>query len=557
MNLRPIAISVIASLAVFAACHGADSAHHAHTTVFEDAAAMPPLLAPRAIQPAEIRGPVRLLSSDAFEGRGVGSRGDEVTRAYIESEFERLALLPMGQDGGFTQPVPMLGITTEVTQQLAAKGAKGTKSFEAPTDYTAVAGSAAQSAEWKDAEVVFCGYGIEAKEQQWDDWKGHDVRGKVLLVMNDDPSSDPALFAGKTRLYYGRWTYKFEEAARRGAIGVLLIHTNASAGYPFQVQQANHGRENFWLPFADGEPVLPIRSWITEDAAKQLSALGGHDLDQLRAKAESREFAPVPLGVTVSLAAKNTVRELKSGNVLGMLPGSDPRRSEECVVVTAHFDHLGIGPKKRDDAIYNGALDNATGVAAMLAIARVCAEMDPRPARSILFAAVTAEESGLLGSQWLARNLPIDRKKAIANFNIDGLGIWGETRDIEFVGHGKSSLTALAERIGAAMGVRVLPDSNPENGTFYRSDHLNFARIGVPAAYFKSGSDFVDRKEDRKRMKASYTATHYHQPADEVADWWNFDAAAKDAQFVLECLLACCQGDAPTWTKGDEFESRR
>ena len=219
MNVRTIAISLLASLAMFAACQGADSAHHAHTTVFEDAAATPPLLAPRAIQPEEIRGAVRLLSSDAFEGRGVGSRGDEVTRAYIESEFERLSLKPMGQDGGFTQAVPMLGITTEVTQQLAAKGANGTKSFEAPTDYTAVAGSAAASAEWKDAEVVFCGYGIEAKEQQWDDWKGHDVRGKVLLVMNDDPSSDPALFAGKTRLYYGRWTYKFEEAARRGAIG--------------------------------------------------------------------------------------------------------------------------------------------------------------------------------------------------------------------------------------------------------------------------------------------------------------------------------------------------
>ena len=550
-----LASFVVPMLLLPIACNGAPGTH---TTVFEDQAAAPPaLLAPRAITPAEIRGAVRTLSSDAFEGRGVGSRGDEVTRAYIAGEFERLGLRPMGADGSFTQPVPILGLTTTVDSQLVAKGKGGEVRFEAPTDYTAVAGSPESKASWSEAEVVFCGYGIEAKDQQWDDWKGQDVRGKVVLVMNDDPSSDPSLFAGATRLYYGRWTYKFEEAARRGAAGVLLIHTNKSAGYPFHVQQANHGRENFWLPFRDGEPTLPIRSWIAEDAAKKLCALGGLDLDALRAVAETRDFRPVPLGVDVSLAATTATRELRSGNVLGLLPGSDPSRAHETIVVTAHFDHLGIGAEKRGDTIYNGALDNATGVAALLAIARVCAEKDPRPSRSILFAAVTAEESGLLGSQWLARNLPIERKATIANFNIDGLGIWGETNDIEFVGFGKNSLTQLAQRTGLAMGVRVQPDSNPDLGLFYRSDHFNFARIGVPAAYFKSGSDFVDRPEDRKRMKASYTAAHYHQPSDEVADWWNFESAAKDAQFVLECLLACSQGDAPTWTKGDEFEALR
>ena len=539
----------------FVACNGAPGTH---TTAIDEFASAPhTLLAPRTIAPAEIRGAVRLLSSDAFEGRGVGSRGDEVTRAYLASEFDRLGLRPMGDGGTFVQPVPILGITTKVDGQLTAKGKNGEARFEAPTDYTAVAGSPDATAAWNDAEVVFCGYGIEAKDQQWDDWKGQDVRGKVLLVMNDDPSSDPTLFAGTTRLYYGRWTYKFEEAARRGAAGVLLIHTNKSAGYPFQVQQANHGRENFWLPFRDGEATLPIRSWITDEAAKRLCSLGGFDLDQLRASAESRDFRPVPLGVQASIATTNATRELRSGNVLGLLPGSDPARAHETIVVTAHFDHLGIGAEKRGDPIYNGALDNATGVAALLAIARICVEMEPRPARSILFASVTAEESGLLGSQWLARNLPIAQKDAIANFNVDGLGIWGETRDVEFVGYGKNSLTQLAERVGVAMGMRVKPDSNPELGLFYRSDHFNFARIGVPAAYFKSGSDFVDRPEDRKRMKASYTAAHYHQPSDEVADWWNFEAAAKDAQFVLECLLACSQGDAPQWTKGDEFESLR
>ncbi len=553
---RQSAVQALLPLALaLQACSGAPVRG---TLSLDDQQTAPPaLLASRTIQPAEIRGAVRLLSSDAFEGRGVGSRGDTVTRAYIAAEFERLGLSVMGDDGSFTQSVPILGLTTTIESQLVATGKAGEARMQAPADYTAVAGSPAAQARWQDAEIVFCGYGIKAEAQQWDDWKEQDVRGKVVLVMNDDPSSDPSLFAGTTRLYYGRWTYKFEEAARRGAVGVLLIHTNQSAGYPFHVQQASHGRENFWLAFRDGEPTLPIRSWIAEDKARQLCALGGLDLDALRAVAQTRDFRPVPLGVQVSLAASTKTRELRSGNVLGMLKGSDPSRAHETIVVTAHFDHLGIGTEKRGDSIYNGALDNATGIAALLAIARICSEMNPRPARSILFSAVTAEESGLLGSQWLARNLPIDRKTTIANFNIDGLGIWGETSDIEIVGFGKNSLTQVAERIGLAMGLRVRPDSNPDLGLFYRSDHFNFARIGVPAAYFKSGSDFKDRPDDRKRMKASYTATHYHQPSDEVADWWNFEAAAKDAQFVLECLLACSQGDAPTWTRGDEFEALR
>ncbi|MGE3172561.1 MAG: M20/M25/M40 family metallo-hydrolase [Planctomycetota bacterium] len=513
--------------------------------------------AAREITGPALEGAIRLLSSDLFEGRGTGSRGDQLARAYIASEFERCGLRPAGDDGSFEQAVPILGITTEVTAPLRARGAEGEAAFEAPTDYTAVAGNPAATAQWDDAELVFVGYGIDAPEQRWDDFGDALLRGKVLLVMNNDPSTDPDLFAGRTRLYYGRWSYKYEEAARRGAVGAIVIHTTPSAGYPFQVIQGTHGRENFWLPFPDGEPQLPIRSWCSEDAARRLCALGGHDLDALRQRAESREFAPVPLGVTVSLGARNTVRELRSANVLGVLPGSDPALASEYVVVTAHFDHLGIGRERRGDEIYNGALDNASGTAAMLAIARACRALDPAPPRSLLFAAVTAEESGLLGSEWLAARLPFDKKQAIANYNIDGVGIWGPTHDVEFIGHGKNSLTALAEEVAREHGRRLEPDGNTDLGLFYRSDHFNFARIGVPAAYFKSGNDFVDRPEDRRRMKASYTATHYHQPSDELAGWWNFDGAVDDVRLIFDCLLRTAAGPAPTWTPGDEFEKLR
>lgn len=501
---------------------------------------------------------VRFLSSDLLEGRGVGTRGDELARAYLATQLESCGLQPGGPDGSWQQPVPILGITTEVTTALSAEGSGGTAAFTAPDDYTAVAGSPAATAAWQGAELVFVGFGIDAKEQQWDDFQGADLRGKVLLVMNDDPADDPERFAGRTRLYYGRWSYKYEEAARRGALGAIVIHTNESAGYPWQVVQANHGRENFWLPFRPETPTLGIRSWCTEDAARKLCSLGGHDLDALRAAATQGNKPPVPLGVKLDLAVQNTVRELRSANVLGLLPGSDPALRDEVVVLSAHFDHLGRATPRNGDDIYNGALDNGTGCAALLTLARAISQLPQPPRRSLLFLAVTAEESGLLGSQFYAENPTVDRKRLVANYNIDGLNIWGPTEDVEFIGHGKNSLTELAARVAQRRGRRIEPDSNPDLGLFYRSDHFNFARIGVPAAYFKAGRDFLDRREDRRRMKQSYTAVHYHQPSDQMAPWWNLDGAVDDVRLLLECVLQTADGaQAPTWTAGDEFASRR
>lgn len=501
---------------------------------------------------------VRFLSSDLLEGRGVGTRGDELARQYLATQMEACGLDPAGEEGSWMQSVPILGITANVTRTLSAAGTAGQRTFSAPDDFTAVAGNREASAAWQGAELVFVGYGIFAPEQSWDDFGNADLAGKVLLVMNNDPADDPDRFAGKTRLYYGRWSYKYEEAARRGAIGAIVIHSNESAGYPYQVVQANHGRENFWLPFKDGVPTLPIRSWCTETAAKQLCALGGRDLDELRNAAERGNQAPVPLGVKVDLAIENTVREVLSANVAGVLRGSDPKLADEHVVVTAHFDHLGIGKPRGDDAIYNGAVDNASGCGGVLTLARAASMLPEPPKRSLLFLFVTAEESGLLGSQFFASQPTVPSEQLVANYNVDGLNIWGQTHDLEFIGHGKNSLTALADEVAARRGRTLAPDSNPDLGLFYRSDHFNFARIGVPAAYFKAGKDFIDRPADRRRMKNSYTTVHYHQPTDEIGPWWNWDAAVDDLRLLFECLLATANAaDAPTWTVGDEFANAR
>lgn len=504
-----------------------------------------------------LRAHVEFLSSDELGGRGVGTEGDVLARNYMAAQLRAAGCEPGAADGGWLQPVPILGIKSNVTKSLQARGPKGTTAFQAPTDYTAVAGSPDANAAWNEAEVVFVGYGIDAPEQNWDDFQGVDVRGKVLLVMNNDPSVSEESFAGKTRLYYGRWSYKFEEAARRGAAGVMIIHTNESAGYPFQVIQSSHGRENFWLPFEEGKPTIAVRSWCSEAAAKTMCNLGGHDLDELRARAEKGNQAPVPLGVTVNLAIQNDLREMQSANVVGVLPGTDPQLKDEYVVLTAHFDHLGIGKPRGDDAIYNGAVDNASGCSGMLALARAAALL-PERRRSMLFLAVTAEESGLLGSKYYAEHPTVDKKQLIANVNVDGLNVWGPTTDIEFIGFGKNSLSDVASKIAAARGREIKPDSQPDLGLFYRSDHFNFARIGVPAAFFKGGKEFLDQPANRKRMKASYTTVHYHQPTDELAKWWNFKGAVSDMRVLFNLLIETANADeAPTWTPGDEFEKLR
>ncbi len=499
----------------------------------------------------------RFLADDLLEGRAPASRGDELAMRYVAGEYERLGLRPAGDAGGWLQRFEIVGMRGQVTAPPTLRAPDGrTLVLHPPEDAIVAPGVQQPAVALERAEVVFVGYGITAPEQRWDDWKGADVRGKVLLVMNNDPEADPARFGGKARLYYGRWSYKYEEAARRGAAGVIIIHTTPSAAYPWQVVQTSWDGEQFELP-STGEPTVKAKMWATEEAARKIAALGGQDLDALRARAERDDFRPVPLGVTLSLAMRVQTRRLETANVLGVVPGSDPKLADEMVVVSAHHDHLGVRTSKEGDAIYNGALDNASGVAALLSIADGVARGKPK--RSVLFAAVAAEESGLLGSQYLCAHPPVPPARIAADLNFDGLDIWGRTRDVTLIGLGKSSLDDVVRAAAAQQGREVKPDAFPERGMFYRSDQFNFARIGVPSVYASSGTDFVGRPAGWGRERIDeYVRVRYHQPSDQIDASWDWSGALDDVRLLTVVALRLADAAAmPRWNKGDEFEAAR
>lgn len=514
-----------------------------------------------AIRPERLTMDVRFLSSDLLEGRGPASRGDRLARAYLAARLEGMGLEPGAADGSWQQPFDMVGITSKSPETIRfVRGAEGVD-LRFHQDYIAFSGAARPEVRLDAAEVVFVGYGIVAPEYRWDDFKGADLRGKVLLVMNNDPEDDPSLFAGKTRLYYGRWDYKYDMAARQGAAGAIVIHTTPSAGYKWQVVQTSWTGEQFGLPAASGDPVLPVKAWATEEACRRIARLAGHDLDTLRAAARKREFRPVPLGVTLSLVLRNEVQDKQTANVIARLPGSDPVLAREAVIYTAHHDHLGMKPGARagTDAIYNGALDNASGVAAMLAIAEAMTALPERPRRTILFASVGAEEQGLLGSRYLAANPPVPAGRLAANINIDGANIWGRTKDVTVIGLGKSSLDDWIRALAAAQGRELVGDQFPDRGSFYRSDQFSLARIGVPAAYLKAGTKTLDRPAGwgRERQEA-FEATDYHQPSDELRDDWDLAGAVEDAQLLFYLGVKVANATPlPAWRPGDEFEAAR
>jgi hypothetical protein len=378
--------------------------------------------------------------------------------------------------------------------------------------------------------------------------------------MTTDPADDPALFEGKKRLYYGRWDYKYASAARQGATGAIIIHTTPSAGYPYQVVQTSWSGEEFELEQSSG-PRLEMRAWLTEDASRRLAALGGKDLDQLRAAAERRDFRPVPLGVHLSVEFACTVRKKETGNVLGMLPGSDPELAQQAVVFMAHHDHLGLAAERnaQGDNIYNGAVDNASGTAALLAIARACAELRERPARSLLFAAVGAEEQGLLGSEYLAAHPPLAPGNLAAVINIDCVNIIGPTHDVNVIGLGKSDLDALVEGVARWQGRAATPDHFPDRGYYYRSDQFSLAKIGVPGVYLHSGVNVIGKPEGwGKRQLEIWTETRYHQPSDEFQPDWDLRGAVADMRLLFHVgLLAANRRELPQWKPGDEFEAAR
>jgi len=511
------------------------------------------------IVPDVLRAHVRFLAHDLLEGRGPGTRGDALAQAYIASQFEALGLKPMGTEGSYLQPFDLVGITSS-PKHLTFRAAQGALDLKFHEDFIAVSGVQAPEAKLDDSELVFVGYGIQAPEYQWDDFKGMDMRGKTLLILNSDPEDDPALFAGRTRLWYGRWDYKYEQAAKMGAGGAIILHTTPSAGYPWQVVQTSWTGKQFELPAAEA-PRLQVKGWTTEAATRRVLQLAGKDLDALRGAAQRRDFQPVPLGVTVSSRLVNSVRRSPTANVLALLPGSDPKLSQEVVLYTAHHDHLGRreGGAPGEDTIYNGALDNASGVSAMLAVARAFQALPSAPRRSILFAAVAAEEQGLLGSQYLAEHLPVPHGRVAANINIDGANIHGRTRDLTAIGLGKSTLDATLVALAKAQGRVVKADQLSDRGFFYRSDQFSFAKRGIPAAYFGSGMDFIGRPEGwGKQQREVWESKHYHQPSDELRPDWDFSGAVEDVRlfFLLGAHIAR-NPELPRWNKGDEFEAAR
>ncbi len=530
--------------------------------------AAPPEVPSPTIDPEALLKHIQVLASDAFEGRAPGSPGEDKTVAYLTEQFREFGLTPGNPDGTFVQEVPLLGFRTKPSG--AIRGEDGfALNLKTPDDWMAVSRRQVPEASVAGSELLFVGYGAVAPEYGWDDFKGVDVRGKTLVMLVGDPpvpdpddlsKLDPTLFGGRAMTYYGRWTYKYEIAAEKGAAAVLLVHEEGPAGYPYQVVVGSWGRENFEIPAPDGNAGRAVaESWITLDTAKKLLAAAGHDFETLKLAAATREFRPVPLPLKGDFAASNTLRPIRSRNVLGRLEGSDPDLKGETIVFTAHWDHLGKDDTLPGDQIYNGAADNASGVAALLELARGFAHQSHQPKRSLLFLAVTAEEKGLLGSKFYATHplYPLDR--TLADFNMDVTNTWGLTRDVVSVGQGQSTLDDLLAKAAARSGRVVAPDPEPEKGGYYRSDHFEFAKEGVPSLNLKGGTDFLGKPADfGMEKRRQYTRDDYHKPSDEVKPDWDLSGAAADVALLGEVAAQVAEGGPyPTWKPSSEFRARR
>jgi len=511
------------------------------------------------IDESTLRGHVRFLADDRLEGRGPGSRGDELTQLYIATQFQTLGLQPAAGEGQWLQPFPLVGVRTIAPPSVVFRKGEKSVALKSVEDFMSTIGKPVEDAKLSDAELVFVGYGIEAPEYDWNDYKDVDLTGKVLLMMNNDPSSDQDLFEGRRRLYYGRWDYKYQVAASKGAAGAIIIHTTPSAGYPWQVIQTSWSGEEFELRGGEGRR-MELKGWGSEQGIRDVVRMSGFDLDELRQKAESRDFQPIPLGTTLSIELEGVVRQQNTANVLGMLPGSDPELRNEVVVYMAHHDHLGMGAERdlRGDNIYNGAVDNATGVAALLAMAKAYSRMDP-PKRSILFAAVGAEEQGLLGSEFFAQNPTIEPGKIAAVINMDGTNIIGRTHDVNVIGYGKSNLDTIVQDVAKTQKRHVTPDHFPDRGYYYRSDQFSLAKIGVPGVYLHSGIEVIGKPAGwGKQQLDKWVEKIYHQPSDEYSQEWNLSGAIEDTRLLFEVGRRIAnQAEMPAWNPGDEFEAAR
>ncbi len=509
----------------------------------------------------------KALSSDALEGRAPGTRGEERSVQYLIGQFKKIGLKPGNTDGTYVQKVPLVGITPDGAPLVLRKGSQQER-LAWRDDVVAWTKHVAERASLNDSELVFVGYGIVAPEFDWDDYKGADVKGKTLVMLVNDPpvpdpadpsALDPKVFGGRAMTYYGRWTYKYEIGRDKGAAGVLLIHETGPAGYPFDVVQRKV-TEQFDLVTPDRNMArAAIEGWVSLDAGKKLLSMAGQDFDALKRAAASRDFRPMPLGVTASMTLRNRIRTIDSRNVVAKLEGSDPGVNHEYVVYTAHWDHLGIGPPVDGDRIYHGAQDNAIGCAGLLEIARAFTRLAVPPRRSILFLSVTAEEQGLLGSEYYTTHPIYPLAKTLADINMDGLNVYCRTRDIILVGLGASSLDDYVRGVAGEQGRIVRGDVEPEKGFYYRSDHFNFARAGVPALDPDAGVDCIGKPADYgQRARDDYTRHRYHSPADVVLPDWDLSGAREDLKLFFAAGYRVAQARRyPEWKPGNEFLAKR
>ena len=520
-----------------------------------------------AITPDGLLAHIKILGSDQFEGRAPGTKGEELSVKYIVDLFKQTGLKPGNPDGTYIQEVPLAGIKNEPRMSFAI-GDKITE-LKYPDDFVASSARLQPEIRINNSDVVFVGYGIVAPEYGWDDYKGFDLRGKtVLMLIGDPPIPDPKdtskldekMFKGKAMTYYGRWTYKYEIAAQKGAVAAVIIHETGPAGYPYSVVKTSRAKENYEIDSPNKNMgAVEARSWITLDAAKKLLADCGQDFDALKKSAITKEFRPVLLSANAYIKIKQQIRSFKSHNVIGKLDGSGPKLQDEYIIYTAHWDHLGRHPELQGDQIFNGAIDNASGVASLIELGAAFVKLNPPPKRSVLIMATTAEEAGLLGAKFYAEHPLYPLQKTLADINIDTVNPWGKTRDIEDLSDNNSTLDDLLATAAKRNGRVMTPNSQPEKGGFYRADHFEFSKRGVSSLFTGGGKDFIGKPADfGQQKKDDYTAHHYHQVSDEVDPNWDLSGAVEDVDLLFEVGYQVANGDKfPEWKPGSEFKAKR
>ncbi|HKS75281.1 MAG TPA: M28 family peptidase [Terriglobales bacterium] len=557
-SLRPVWITLLAAVSMAAA---ADKTPHRSSYMSLAAAHLPgtAIAAMQKIDPEQIRAHVKYLSSDALEGRGTGQPGGEQAADYMAKQFAMHGLKPAGDNGTFMQKVPMVGVTTLPQTTFSIVPAKGDPIDLKPlTDYVAF-NETQQPESDVDADIVYVGYGIEAPEYNWDDYKGVDVKGKVLLMLVNEPqSNDIKFFKGRALTYYGRWTYKYEEAARKGAVGAILVHQADMASYPWEVVRNSNSGEKSYLKL-EGQSKLTVASWVQLEVARRIAQTSGLDMDRLMADAGSRDFHPVLLQAKLKAHMVSQIRPFDSTNVLAVLPGADSKLKSEAVMYSAHYDHLGIRRDMPGDNIYNGANDNATGCGILLEIARTYSLSTQKPRRSILFAAVTAEEQGLLGSEYLGKHPPMPAGRITLDLNFDDVPPLGAPEEVEVSGSERTTFYPVVEAMAKEFRLAIRPDSRPEAGHYYRSDHFSLARVGIPAFSINEGAKYKGHDAAWGLQQAEeFTTKHYHQPSDEYHPDMDFTGDAVVARFGF--ALGWQAASLPKligWQKGDEFEAAR